>query len=201
MQMHRIFIAINLPETIKEKLLDFQKSIFDLPVRWTKKENLHITLEFLGYLNNEELYKICEATEKIASKHQSFSLRIEKISYGPPDKKPPRMIWAVVEKSKELTCLQSDLKEALHRNLYFSDHKLLRKFKKEAKASSDDFSPHITLGRIKKFEWQRKEPEEIEDLEKEINLSFQVNSIEVMESILKRKGPDYFVLKSCPLGS
>ena len=55
---HRIFIAINLPEDIKKKLTDYQAKWLELPCRWTKKENLHITLMFLGYLSDEELLEI-----------------------------------------------------------------------------------------------------------------------------------------------
>ncbi|HEB01428.1 MAG TPA: WecB/TagA/CpsF family glycosyltransferase, partial [Candidatus Portnoybacteria bacterium] len=39
-----IFVAINLPSEIKKKFLSFQQKWPDLPVRWTKEENLHITL-------------------------------------------------------------------------------------------------------------------------------------------------------------
>ncbi len=53
----RVFIAINLPEDIKNELISFQKKWPNLPCRWTKKENLHITLLFLGHLNEEELLK------------------------------------------------------------------------------------------------------------------------------------------------
>ena len=59
--------------------------------------------------------------------------------------------------------------------------------------------PHITLGRIKAWEWQRIEPEERPDVSREIDLGFEINSIEVMESQLKRAGPDYTILHSCPL--
>ena len=74
----RIFIAINLPEEIKEKLASQQEKIEDLftpyrseasgsgPIRWTKKDNLHITLIFLGYISNEELLEICKITREAA---------------------------------------------------------------------------------------------------------------------------------------
>ena len=47
---NRIFIAVNLPENVKKKLAEYEENWLDLPIRWTKKENLHITLVFLGYL-------------------------------------------------------------------------------------------------------------------------------------------------------
>ena len=61
------------------------------------------------------------------------------------------------------------------------------------------FSSHITLERIRQWEWRRIEPEERPEIEEEINLSFLVNSIKVMESLLKRKGPKYTILESANL--
>ncbi|MBI4101693.1 MAG: RNA 2',3'-cyclic phosphodiesterase, partial [Candidatus Nealsonbacteria bacterium] len=49
---HRIFLAINLPENVKKKLADFKSKWPDLPCRWTKAENLHITLVFLGSVSD-----------------------------------------------------------------------------------------------------------------------------------------------------
>ncbi len=75
---HRIFTAINLPEDIKGKLVDYQSKWPELPIRWTKKNNLHITLEFLGYLSDDELLKICQDTKELASKHQLFTVTLNK---------------------------------------------------------------------------------------------------------------------------
>jgi len=160
---HRVFIAINLPEDIKKELVKYQAKWPELPIRWAKKENLHITLEFLGYISNEELLNTLKKTKEMAIKHKPFSITLNKICYGPPNK-PPRMVWVVGKKIQEL-------------NIF----------------------PHITLGRIKSWEFKQIEPEERPKVDEEINLSFEVNSIEVMESVLKRGGPEYTILESCPL--
>jgi len=140
----------------------------------------------LGYLSDEEVVKVCEITREIVSKNEPFSIRLNKICYGPPKKMPPRMVWVEGEKSEKLTKLKNDLEGAMA-----SDSR----YKKETRP----FSPHITLGRIRKWEWQRIEPEERPEIEQEIDLSFPVDSIELMESVLKRGGPEYTVLESAPL--
>jgi len=185
---HRIFIAINLPEEIKKKLIKFQSKWPDLPVRWTKKDNLHITLIFLGYLGDEELPEICKITKEVAQKHQSFSINLNKVCYGPP-KKPSRMIWAEGKKSFELGKLQKDLE-----NYFFSSS---IKISKEPEARP--YSTHITLARIKMWEFKQIEPEERPEINEEISLTFEVNSIEIMESQLKKGGAEYIVLESAPL--
>jgi len=190
---HRIFIAINLPEDIKKNLVDYQTKWPELPIRWTKKENLHITLMFLGYLVDEELLEILRITKEVAQRHESFSINLKKIIYGPPKKLPPRMVWAEGEKSKELGKLQKDLENSLSAEASAKADRLVRE--------SRPYAPHITLGRIKAWEFRKIEPEERPEVNEEINLNFEVNSIEVMESELKRGGPEYAILESCPLKS
>lgn len=194
---HRVFIAINLPEEIKEKLISYQEKIEEIfpphPaeqgggfVRWTKKENLHITLIFLGYVGDSEILEVCEASKEVVSKHQPFSLTLNKICYGPPKAVPARMIWVEGEKSKELTALKNDLERSLIERVNFSS---------ETRA----FSPHLTLARIKVWQWRLMEPEEIPEIEEEIFLNFPVYSIEIMESNLKRGGAEYTILETLPL--
>lgn len=186
MKRHRVFIAINLPENIRQELMNFQLKWPELPVRWTKKDNLHITLAFLGYVREEELVDILSLVKEIVSKYQPFHLKLKRIVYGPPNnKKSPRMIWAEGEKSQELGRLQEDLKNNL---LGFSSE-----LKKEAKKI---YIPHITLGRLRQWEFRAIELEERPEINEEIDLNFEVNSVEVMESRLKRGGSQYTILES-----
>lgn len=186
MNRHRIFIAINLPEDIKKKLSDYQSKWPELPVRWTKLENIHITLIFLGYLTNEEIPELCKIAKEVVSKYPQFTVNLNKICYGPPKKMPPRMIWVQGEKLKILSGLKEDLEKSLTENIRFSPE-------------NREFSPHLTLGRIKTWQWRQIEPEDRPEVEEDISLSFNVNSIEVMESVLKRTGPEYTVLESAEL--
>ena len=161
---HRVFIAINLPEGVKKKLASHKDKWPELPARWTKEDNLHITLEFLGYVSDEEILEILKTAKEMASKHASFEVKLNKICYGPPGKIPPRMIWAIGDKINEFNTV-----------------------------------PHITLARIQTWQWKQIEPEERPEVNEDINLSFEVNSIEVMESALSRGGPKYTMLESFPL--
>ena len=178
----RIFIAINLPEDVKKSLVDYKNEWPDLPARWINPENIHVTLEFLGYLNDDELVEICRIAKNVAAKNASFEISLKKICYGPTDKMPPRMVWAIGEPVQELSVLQKDLKDALS-----GEEKI--NFVPENR----QFQPHITLARILQWQWRRIEPEERPQIEEEIDLTFPVNSIEVMESELRRGRPKYTV--------
>jgi len=195
-QKRRIFIAVNLPEDIKRRILDFQKKSDQLfirsgfsesgPVRWTKKDSLHLTLVFIGYADEQEIYEICKMTKEVAAKHEFFDLFFEKILYGPPNK-PPRMIWLKGKASEGLSKIKNELEEA------FVSSEDLRAFRIEKRP----FSPHITLARINMGQWYALG--QIPKIEEDFKATVLVASIDVMESDLKRDGAEYTILESCPL--
>ena len=214
---HRIFVAINLPGDIRKALFEYSKKWPNLPAKWTNKDNLHITLEFLGSLTEEELGEACVAVKEVAERNESFSLSLRQILYGPPQKDHsqhaqfldgekgdesiiseevlveggetkekswrPRMVWAEGEKSKELAELRNDLEETLMEKVAFVPE-------------NQAFAPHITLARISAWGWKGIEPEERPEIDEKINLVFTVESIDVMESEMKKTGPVYTIIES-----
>lgn len=186
MKKRRIFIAINLPSEVKRKLLSYQRQWQDLPVRWIKPDNLHITLVFIGYINDEELLEICKATHQVAERHKAFNINLERVLLGPPNR-PPRMIWAEGEISKELARLRNDLEKTLLDSAGSGYNR------REPRA----FRPHITLARIKQREWKKLAPKP--EIKQALAASILVGSIEVMESQLKKTGAEYSILESIKL--
>ena len=187
----RIFIAINFPEKIKKNLLSHQEEIGSLfsqgVVRWGKEDNLHLTLVFIGYVSDQEVGEACKTVKEVAGRHSSFSLAFNRIGYGPPKKMPPRMIWAEGEALRELSSLKEDLENSLSNSGICFE------------AENREFRPHVTLGRIRTWEWKKIDPEERPSVEREISLDFEVKSIEAMESRLKRGGAEYAILESAQL--
>lgn len=184
MTKRRLFIAINLPEGVKNKLIDYQQKWIDLDpklIRWVGKGNLHITLVFIGYVNDDEMYEICNMMKEVAKKHEPFFINLERIILGPPGR-TPRMFWVEGEKSQELGELQNDLENVLTGgNLA----------KKEARS----YRPHITLARFR-YDLAITLPKVDEPFKAQI----PVETIEVMQSNLKRTGAEYSVLESVSLG-
>jgi 2'-5' RNA ligase len=180
----RIFVAVNLPDNIKKSLERIQEEHSDLPAKWTKTSNLHITMVFLGEVADEDLMDVFDKVSKVASENSSFSVRLESVTYGPPKKIPPRMVWANGKKSKELGKIQKELEESLSGILQEKER---------------GYTPHITLARIKTWQWKGIDPEERPDMNQEINLNFDVVSIEVMESYFRKGGPQYEILESFEL--
>jgi len=183
----RIFIAINLPEKIKKRLKEYREKFDYLPVRWTKTPSLHLTLVFIGYVDNEQMLEVCKITRKISEETEPFFINFKRIILGPISKEP-RMIWLEGEQNKELSRLRDKLQDAL-----------LGADTGFRKPETRAFSPHITLARIKMNEWRQAQIGAT-DVEVDFLAQMEVSSIEVMESDLKFDGAEYATLEECPLG-
>ena len=181
---HRIFIAINLSQEVRNKLFRHQSNLPILPVRWTEKENLHITLSFLGKIKDELIPEIINSVEEVCLEHSPFFLEFNKICYGPTEENP-RMIWATGKKSREI----GELKNDLERNLSSAPGQQNSVFK-------SGFSPHVTLGRIRRNDF--KEMEERPRINKNISVRSEVTSVDVIESQLGSKS-QYTILQSINL--
>lgn len=136
----RLFIALNLPLFIKK---DLEKIILDLKnnynnlIKWARPEGLHITLHFLGSLDQ----KIEESVKKILEKEViNFSPMNFKLgSLGAfPSVLKPRVIYI------EALTLNNNLIKNLQKKLGDSLEKLVFNLDKRP------WQAHITLGRVKK---------------------------------------------------
>ena len=183
----KIFIAINPNQEIKKRLFKYQSNFSDLPVRWTKRENLHITLSFLGKTKDELIPSIISSTEEVCLERSPFSLEFDKICYGPTEQNP-RMIWIKGKKSKEIGELRSDLEKGLSSMP-----------RQETSDFRSGFSPHITLGRLRRNDFKEIKPEERPIINKDISVKFEVNSICIIESLLGPTGAQHTILQSINL--
>lgn len=194
MKKRRIFIAINLPAQIKKQLSRYQLAWADLPVRWTKEANLHITLVFVGYVTDEEMLEICQLTRQVSQNHQPFEIKLERICLGPPaspagrPNRPARMIWAEGEANSAMAQLKNDLEKVLFNSVNSGYNS----------RENRPLRPHITLARIRQEQWRHLSAKPI--IDKDISLVLPVESIEVMQSHLSRGGAEYAALESFELG-
>jgi 2'-5' RNA ligase len=184
----RIFIAVELNSEVKNKINEVVSSIknYNLPVKWVEKDNLHITLKFLGEVKENKINDLTKLLKNEVEKNNRFTLKVEGLGAFPNNKKP-RVIWVGTTDGKDKICdIAQKLEESLPKNGFG---------KKEEKP----FSSHITIGRV-------KEVGKLSDfstvLPKLDNLSFgvvEVNSINLMKSALTPKGPIYEVVAKISL--
>ena len=181
MSQRKVFIAISLPPEVKKRLAQKTEKWAGLPVKWEAEENLHITLNFLGYIDDARLPRICAAAGEAAKGAEIFEICLSRITVGLSAGKP-RMVWATGEKNENLKKLQEDIERGLGT------------FVREKR----EFRPHVTLGRIRHEKWKTLDaPPEISE---KINFVIPVGSVEILESVFKEGKRKYLLLESCPLG-
>ena len=174
----KIFIGIDLPLMIKKRLMQRIEKWQELPVRWSSEENLHITLSFLGYVDDELLLEICEKIRKACENFSAFDVNLDRIELGPGRGSIPKMFWAIGKPSKKLKKFQKGIEKELG---------IFQKEKKE-------FCPHITLGRIKKFKWQELSKTPL--IGEDFKISVPIESAEIIESRLEGGKRKFAVIES-----
>lgn len=178
----RIFIAANLPAETKELLAEFmaraKKANKDASIKWSVKDNLHLTLHFLGYLDEGELELAAKAAAKAAASCGQKSLGLEIGQAGGfPSLMKPRIVFVSV-KGNGVSIL-AGLQKILGRELEKTGFEIEKR----------PWKAHITLGRVKDLKRDMKIPGGTPEGEK-----FRISSIDSMESRLSPKGPKYGVL-------
>jgi len=126
----RLFIAIELPGEIKRKLEGMRTNIPGS--RWVPGEQIHLTLAFLGEVDDATLEQLTGALAAIRS--PGFSLSFSGTGCF-PDRRRPRVLWIGLEPEPLLNSLASLVREAV----------LACNIPQEERP----FSPHITLARLK----------------------------------------------------
>jgi len=177
------FIAIPIPNQLKNQLSYWQSQYKKvLPYKqWTYIDDFHITLKFLGPVNEEKL-QILRKSLKQLKNIQKFQLEIGSLhTFGNINN--PRVLWVGVEKSPEIVSLHESI-ESICEVLSFSK-------------DNRSFQPHITLG--KKWSGQ-SESKLISDLKKEMDLVYILNVNEViLYQITPSDLPKYKVIEKFSL--
>lgn len=171
----RLFIAIDLPKEIKDYLFEIEKKVKEAKITWVSKKNLHLTLKFLGEVQEKDLPRI---KQQLHIQHPRLKVNLNKIGFF-PSAKDPRVIWVSVEPEEEIIALQQKI-----------DAQFLSHFSDEQK-----FQAHLTIGRIKSI--RRKS--DFEQSIKSIGLEkkyFEINSFSLMKSELTKLGPIYETLET-----
>src|SRR3989304_2311709 len=114
----RVFIAIDIGEKIRKGLSDLQtelQSKVDIKksdAKWVNPKNIHLTLNFLGEIKDEQVVDVCNITRDVASRHKSFELDVESVGYF--GGKSAKVLWVGIGKGRDnLLKLQKDLEKQL----------------------------------------------------------------------------------------
>ncbi len=177
--MKRVFIAIDISDEARAKVAayieDLRRSAHELRVGWERPEKLHLTIKFLGDVDDRHLNDIEQAVKRLAANFVCFRSEIKGTGQFPP-KGDPRILWLGVEDRGSF----SEIARSLDRELANAG------FEPEKRR----FSPHLTIARL-------REPSRSRDLavfherNKFEPVGFEVREIAVYESRLLPKGSVY----------
>jgi 2'-5' RNA ligase len=183
----RLFVAIELDDQIRRRLAG-QRDEWPLAgchIRKSAAEHLHLTLKFLGMVEDDRVSAVCEGTESAARQMRPFDMRIYGAGCFPPRGRV-RVLWAEV--TSPLDVLASSF-ESLEHGLFE------RGFERENRP----FSPHITLGRVA-YDSTNGALRRSVAIARLGPLTQAVDSLTVMQSQLSPKGAQYTPVVKCKFG-
>ncbi len=183
MKAHRLFLAIPLPPPIVSAITKFQ-GVHDVPnVRWSHKENLHITVHFFGAVEDEKIGELVDCLQNTISDIHQFELEMGELQFGPPNK-PPRMVWLSFKPSEEFRTLVAAIQAGIRENLGM-------------RSQAHGPTAHVTVARF-------NDPRAADDIKLEMFKRAQpivpVDTLILFESDLKKGGPEYTPMQTFTLG-
>ena len=187
----RSFIAIKLAPDVNRnstRMLQRLRQSND-GIKWVPTDNLHLTLKFLGDVDNTEVPDVCNVIHRVCSNHAPFHLDFGGTG-GFPSRERPRILYAGInDASGALTKIVSQLETSLAE----------LGFKQEPR----DYIPHLTLGRTRSTS-KLANSDVMERLATENDTELGgmlVNSLQLVASFLDKSGPTYQIMDTIPLDS
>jgi RNA 2',3'-cyclic 3'-phosphodiesterase len=173
----RLFVALEVPSAVRENfaaLLASLRAVTKEP-RWVRAENLHVTLKFLGEVDEGKLDAVRAELGKLRSE-QAVTLEFRGLGFF-PNEKHPRVFWAGMEVSPNLKTLAGDIEAAME--------------KLGIPREKREFSPHLTLARFEKPRFPEAMRKAItENAPREFGV-LRTNKFHLVQSKLKPSGAEY----------
>ncbi len=181
----RLFIAVELNDDVMGRISSIQERLRsgDFDIKFVERGNLHLTLKFLGEVNESGLERIERLISQSVKDFHAFSLSFHGIGYF-GSAGHMSVIWAgVKEGSKDFV----DIAKALEKEL-----SSVRKEEREP-------SPHLTIARVKSGRNVQRLGREVDSLRDVKVGEVRVKEIKLKKSVLTPEGPVYSDVKTFAL--
>jgi RNA 2',3'-cyclic 3'-phosphodiesterase len=183
----RSFLAIELPEVILKRVEEIQEDLRSsgADVRWVNVKKIHLTLKFLGNIEESQIDPIVKAIEGPIRSTPSFLLTVRGTGAF-PHLRNPRVVWmGLFDESGRLISLQKQLESVLEKLGFQPENR--------------PFQPHLTLGRVNSSRGKEALAEGIERYKGEEIGGFEVEKVIFFKSDLRPSGPIYTPLREVKL--
>ncbi len=183
--MPRLFTALDLPSAAVDALRAFREQWdFDARTRWTPPQNLHLTLRFIGEVDEKQAARVEAA---LAEVRPSAPFDVEPIGLGVlPSRRKPRVLMVRIDPSEPLCALYDALQDALAGVGVERERRTFR--------------PHVTLARMKNAVPVRLH-EALQNAPEPDLGAFAVDRFYLYESTLTPDGAVHSIRAEYPLGA
>jgi len=180
----RLFVAVNFNLKTLEQLEEWQYDLQEKGVRgyWRRRENLHITLKFLGEVEKNRVEAIKESLANIRGRVGKFDLKLSGLGVF-PNLNRPRILWLGVKQESGLKLLQAEVEKEMGKIGFLPEKR--------------EYTPHITLasGGINGI------TSKILEYGKTFTLKERVEDFQLMHSLIENGIRKYKILKNYELES
>lgn len=186
METLRTFIAIDVEvvPALKKKWTELKLLLHNDSVKWVNEHTIHLTLFFLGDTPISQIDKIANHLELAISKAQPFKITLNGLGiFGNGNQ--PKVIWIGISESKELF----KLKEIINQTILLLGYN----------EPNGNFSPHLTLGRVKQIRSSIELTNYIDKNRFEVFQEVEIGRVIFYQSLLTTTGPIYKPLKEIKL--
>jgi len=174
----RLFVAIELEPALTRQLARAQQRLaeYDREVRWTRPEQMHLTLKFLGDVPDAQVPAVCTTAANVAATTKPFDMTLGACGCFPP-RGPVRIVHVSINESTGMLLRCQQLCEDAYADLGFPP---------ENRA----FTPHLTIGRVREDRTNGRLRAAVGGVRCEASAQ-SVDSLCVVQSVLAPSGARY----------
>lgn len=176
----RLFVAIDIHPHVRVRLRQIQNrfeqelNLSAKDAKWIRPEQIHLTLKFLGQVDDASLTQVCDIVTRTASQSEGFDFEVKGLGvFG----RPARIVWAGTTDCPPLKALQAKLDENFSAQGWPRENR--------------PFAGHLTVCRVKHVSAGRKLAEAVGAYKNESFGLVQAGEVVLYESQLTSAGPVY----------
>ncbi|MFC1454544.1 RNA 2',3'-cyclic phosphodiesterase [Candidatus Undinarchaeota archaeon] len=179
----RAFIAVPISDESKETVASLISDLSGGNFKIVQKENFHLTLKFLGEIDENQLEAIKTLLENFSKTHSKFQATLNSVGAF-PNEGHVKVLWVGLAPQEEYEKMAQELDQSIHDI----------GFKKEK-----SYTPHVTFSRVKYVDDKEKIKAFLQKHKNEDFGEVQIDRIILMKSELTPEGPTYTEISSYPL--
>ena len=174
----RAFLAIEIEESLKNKIKKTQQTIKNTnsaKIKYVEDENIHLTLKFFGEINQRKQKQISSIIRKTTENYETYTMKLVKVGAF-PNMNRPRVIWTGIKDNDTTINLIKELDDEFNKIGFKKEH---------------DYTPHITIGRVRDVYNKNNLSNILKQLSKTYYGKMNIKKIHLKSSTLTPTGPIY----------